>query len=108
MNPYLAALALLVVMVAAVLATMVVENWRHLVAPAPWTAPDAAGAVATPDPTADSPPSPRLRTMSTPGVSVGTRNIGAKDLGKGLMTRARPERAGQTANSAVVAMKIPS
>lgn len=35
MNPYLAILALLAVMGATVLATLVVENWRHLVTPAP-------------------------------------------------------------------------
>ncbi len=35
MNPYLAILALLAVMGATVLATVVVENWRHLVTPAP-------------------------------------------------------------------------
>ncbi len=75
MNPYLAALALLVVMVAAVLATMVVENWRHLVAPAPWTAPDAAGAVATPDPTADSPPSLPIGPPDlAPGTAVDGRS----------------------------------
>jgi len=34
-NPYLAILALLAVMGATVLATLVVENWRHLVTPAP-------------------------------------------------------------------------
>jgi hypothetical protein len=34
-NPYLAILALLAVMGATVLATVVVENWRHLVTPAP-------------------------------------------------------------------------
>lgn len=33
MNPYLAILALLAVMGATVLATVVVENWRHLVTP---------------------------------------------------------------------------
>ena len=35
MNPLLAIGAVLALMVLAVLATMVIENWRHLVTPAP-------------------------------------------------------------------------
>lgn len=60
MNPYLAILALLAVMGATVLATLVVENWRHLVTPAPLvpTADDVTSAdeVTSADDVATEPP----------------------------------------------------
>lgn len=44
MDPYIAVIALLLVMGATVLATMVIENWRHLVVPAPVAVVDDAPA----------------------------------------------------------------